>query len=128
MPTNQLNDEQDKVRQAIAATMTDRQWGEYCDNPARFDDLNAAQREDVLDWIDAVFTARKTPNRNRTSYGYKHDYAGYRNRTAQTNELGDHYLLNGAFKGAMLCAGFEPVDRTAQNWTFCVTYRPIKEG
>ena len=42
------------------------------------------------------------------SYSLKHIYG----------RLTRHYTTNGAFKGAMLAAGFEPVDRYELNWRF----------
>jgi hypothetical protein len=96
-------------------------------DPIKFNELTARQQDDVMNWIGMVFVARKTKNTTHTSYGYKHDYAEYRNRTAPNDGLGDHYLCNGAFKGAMLHAGFVPVDRDALNWTFRVSYTPMKE-
>jgi hypothetical protein len=99
----------------------------YINDPKRFNDLSPVQREDVLLWINDVFTPQKMANTKHTSYGYKHHYAGYRNRQGRDDGLGDHYLSNGAFKGAMLHMGYAPVERTATNWVFCVMYRPHKE-
>lgn len=79
-------------------------------DPAAFQRLTPEEQSALVDWIRAVLAPAKTVFR-RTSYGMKHDFA---------REPDGFYIYNGAFKGAMLAAGFRPVDRNEVNWRFRV--------
>jgi len=85
-------------------------------NDAReFRRLEPHQQEALVDWIRAVLAPAKTIF-HRNSYGMKHDFG---------REPDGFYIRNGAFKGAMLAAGFRPVDEHELNWRFRV--RPARE-
>jgi hypothetical protein len=79
-------------------------------DPATFQRLTPEEQSALVDWIRAVLAPAKTVFR-RNSYGMKHDFA---------REPDGFYIYNGAFKGAMLAAGFHPVDRDEVNWRFRV--------
>jgi len=79
-------------------------------DPAAFQRLTPEEQSALVDWIRAVLAPAKTVFR-RNSYGMKHDFA---------REPDGFYIYNGAFKGAMLAAGFRPVDRDQVNWRFRV--------
>jgi|GEM_PF-877843 len=79
-------------------------------DPAAFQRLTPEEQSALVDWIRAVLAPAKTVFR-RNSYGMKHDFA---------REPDGFYIYNGAFKGAMLAAGFRPVDREEVNWRFRV--------
>ena len=94
-------------------------WERYqkekeANSPAQFLELEPAEQAALVDWIQSVLVPAKTPFR-RNSYGIKHDF---------DREPDGFYVRNGAFKGAMLAAGFPPVDETELNWGFRV--RPAK--
>ncbi|MBE0660332.1 MAG: hypothetical protein IH602_21745 [Bryobacteraceae bacterium] len=79
-------------------------------DPAAFQRLTPQEQSALVDWIRAVLAPAKTVFR-RTSYGMKHDFE---------REPDGFYIYNGAFKGAMLAAGFDPVDASELNWCFRV--------
>ncbi len=87
------------------------------DSPAEFALLTDLEQRALLIWISIAMRPAKTPDR-RTSYGIKHDFDDWRDK-----RLG-FYVTNGAFKGAMLAAGYAPVDPAAPNWIFRT--RPAK--
>jgi len=76
-----------------------------------FEDLSKEKQDEICQWIKDNFIQRKTPLHGRTSYGLKH---------ILTANIG-LYLTNNEFKGAMLKCGFNPVDDTEQNWTYCIS-------
>jgi hypothetical protein len=78
------------------------------DSPKEFDLLPPLKRELVLQWISWTMCPAVTIWRDATSYGLKH---------AAEDDLG-FYISNGQFKGAMLEAGYEPVDTLDRNWLF----------
>lgn len=78
------------------------------DLPSEYDKLPPDTQKALAGWIKKHFSHSKQANMDRTSYGYKHNFS---------SESGP-YITNGAFKGAMLAAGFAPVDDSAQNWCF----------
>lgn len=88
--------------------LAERDWA--ANDPAGFQKLEPEQQATLLDWIRAVLVLAKTVFR-RTSYGMKHDF---------DREPDGFYVYNGAFKGAMLAAGFPPVDASELNWRFRV--------
>lgn len=81
--------------------------------PARFtEQLTVAEQRALLDWIHANVTGwRRGSRRYLNSYFLKH---------VAENALG-FYVTNGALKGAMDIAGWEPVDREAVNWLYRVS-------
>lgn len=83
------------------------------DDPAAFGRLSPAQQACLLAWLGhALRPARRASP--WTSYGLKHRYQ------AGTGI----YLTNGEFKGAMLAAGYPPIEPGAQNWRFRATLTP----
>lgn len=84
-------------------------------DPAEFQQLEAGKQAALLDWIRSVLIPARTVFR-RHSYGMKHDFE---------RESDGFYIRNGAFKGAMLAAGFPPVDERELNWEFLV--RPARK-
>lgn len=122
MTTNNLNSEPtDGVRQPTAPgpkpglTRYERYKLEMAANsPAQFLELEPAEQAALVDWIQSVLVPAKTPFR-RNSYGMKHDF---------DREPDGFYVRNGAFKGAMVAAGFPPVGEYEVNWRFRV--RPAK--
>jgi hypothetical protein len=86
-------------------------YGRNFDPPSEYQNLLADTRAELLLWIWRNLTPTKAKVHLSTSYGLKHtfeDDAGF-------------YISNGAFKGAMLEAGYEPVDPRERNWRFRCT-------
>ena len=81
-------------------------WGSP-NHPHSFLGLASEERDALLAWIDRHVVARKTVNRSFTSYGLKHEF--------DDKEAGGFYVVNGAFKGAMIVAGHLPHDWNAVN-------------
>jgi len=88
---------------------------DYANSPQRFNELSAGQQAVLVGWIRDVLV-RAQPVFARTSYGMKHDFE---------REPEGFYVTNGMFKGAMLAAGFRPVDASELNWRFRV--KPVRE-
>ncbi len=82
--------------------------------PEDHDALWREERAVLRAWIAANMRAAKTPDPYRTSYGLKHRFE---------ESEGGFYLSNGAFKGAMLAAGYEPADKSELNWRFWARLR-----
>ena len=93
--------------------LAERDW--EANDPDGFQQLEPEQQTALVDWIRAVLVPAKTVFR-RNSYGMKHDF---------DREPDGFYVYNGAFKGAMLAAGFLPVDEGELNWRFRV--KPAQE-
>lgn len=83
------------------------------DEPERFNELSPAEQELVVAWIRAVMKPAKTLHRV-TSYGLKHFFEW---------EVG-LYICNGAMKGAMVAAGYQPTNPSEQNT--CYRIRPLR--
>lgn len=84
------------------------------DKPERFQELPEERKRYLLDWIAANLIPIKTFNTKHTSYGIKHLIQA---------EYPYEYFYNGAFKGAMLEAGYKVKDMDAQNWQFNVSQK-----
>jgi hypothetical protein len=84
-------------------------------DPEGFHRLEPEQQVALVEWIKDVLVPAKTVFR-RTSYGMKHDFEC---------EPDGFYVTNGMFKGAMLAAGYRPVDANELNWRFRV--KPARE-
>ena len=93
--------------------LAERDW--EANDPGGFQKLEPEQQSALVDWIRAVLVPANTVFR-RNSYGMKHDF---------DREPDGFYVYNGAFKGAMLAAGFRPVDEGELNWRFRV--KPASE-
>jgi hypothetical protein len=76
------------------------------DRPEAFERMTPAEQAALLKWIRLAIKPAKTVAPN-TSYGIKHDF-----------ESVGFYISNGQLKGAMLTAGFAPVDSDELNWEF----------
>jgi hypothetical protein len=85
------------------------------DSPDEYRTLPRHERRLLQAWISENIAPRKTPN-SRTSYGLKHAFE---------NSANGFYTTNGQFKGAMLAAGYRPVDAGALNWTFRISTRAV---
>ena len=83
------------------------------DEPERFNELSPAKQELVVAWIRAVMKPAKTLHRV-SSYGLKHFFEW---------EVG-LYICNGAMKGAMVAAGYQPTNPSEQNT--CYRVRPLQ--
>ncbi|PLS87017.1 MAG: hypothetical protein CYG60_04175 [Actinobacteria bacterium] len=77
--------------------------------PEDHDTLSREEQAALQAWIGANMRPAKTPDPYRTSYGLKHRFE---------ESAGGCYVTNGQFKGAMLKAGYEPVEPTELNWRF----------
>lgn len=86
---------------------------ETINNPTDYAELSGPERETLAGWIRGALEPAKRPDR-RTSYGLKHAFE------ASTSGF---YVTNGQFKGAMIEAGFAPVDPGRSNWRFRVKDR-----
>jgi hypothetical protein len=76
-------------------------------SPERFQEMPQEDQETLLRWIRGNVEPARHVGRG-TSYGWKH---------ILQHDTG-LYVANGQFKGAMIEAGFEPVDRRELNWRF----------
>lgn len=74
-------------------------------------DRPAEEQETALRWIRENIRPRKTPLRERTSYGIKH---------ILQRDTG-LYLTNNQFKDGMLLSGYEPTDPNELNWHYCIS-------
>lgn len=88
-------------------------------NPLDFTKLPDNEKITLVNWIVAFFKPIKTVNNRHSSYGLKHVF--------EHAPLG-FYVNNGAFKGAMLIAGFEPVDPNELNWRFKISEASINNS
>jgi hypothetical protein len=85
------------------------------DSPDEYRNLPRHKRGQLQAWIEENIAPRKTLN-PRTSYGLKHAFE---------NSADGFYTTNGQFKGAMLAAGYRPVDAYALNWTFRISTKGV---
>lgn len=83
---------------------------DYGNSPECLNDLSAEQQAGLIGWIrDVLIPASRVYSPN--SYIMKHDFEW---------EPKGFYVTNGMFKGAMLAAGFCPVNPREVNWRFRV--------
>ena len=76
--------------------------------PAEYEKLSPEEKAALAAWIAENLVPHHREWGNRTSYVLKHDFA----------DCCGFYVTNGAFKGAMRAAGYEPVDGARINWTY----------
>ena len=85
-------------------------------SPRQFLKLTPARRVALLAWINETFmpARRGYPRVKNTSDGLKHFF-----------ERSEHgfYIYNGAFCGAMVSAGYSPLDASEINWSFNAALR-----
>ena len=87
-------------------------------HPDRFEELTADKQRALLGWIaESLVPTRRAGE--LTSYGLKHEFEG---------SLSGFYVTNGEFKGAMLTAGYSPVDENRLNWSFRYRIRKSNES
>ena len=75
--------------------------------PSSYERLSSEDKATLQEWIEREF-APSNEVEPHGSYVLKHIL----------QRLEGLYVTNGEFKGAMLIAGYEPVDRTELNWQF----------
>lgn len=75
--------------------------------PSSYERLTDEEKAAIQEWIAQELRPGPLAGPH-ASYSLKHIY----------ERLTRHYLTNGQFKGAMLVAGFEPIDRAELNWEF----------
>ncbi len=89
---------------------------EEVNSPGLYNRLSPSNQASVQAWIQRAISpgTGRTSDGRMSSYGLKHCFE---------RSPGGFYLTNGAFKGAMLAAGYEPRDSTALNWQFRIEPR-----
>ncbi|WP_301426702.1 hypothetical protein [Carnobacterium sp.] len=87
------------------------------DSPLAFLDLDECKQTVLYEWCNSIEKVQNI-NKHHTSYGLKHIFA----RTKK-----DFYVYNGAFKGAMVAAGFKVADETELNWHFNISEKSVKD-
>lgn len=87
------------------------------DSPLAFLDLEEHKQLALYEWCNTLEKVQNI-NKHHTSYGLKHIFA----RAGK-----DLYVYNGAFKGAMLLAGFKVSDETELNWHFNISEKSVKD-
>ena len=84
-------------------------------DPGEFFKLDKETQDKLLKWINLNLTERKSFNHRYNSYRLKH--------------LLPFYVTNGAFKGAMLQAGYKVLDKNKLNWNFNININSnIRKG
>lgn len=78
-------------------------------HPSDYETLSDAEKVALRYWIDHAIAPSGRVNNRRTSYVLKHQF-----------EREGFYITNGQFKGAMLLAGYMPVNIYALNWCFSI--------
>lgn len=86
------------------------------DMPERYESLSESEKEVLQHWITENLEPTDRMNKRSSSYGMKHFF--------EKSENG-FYITNGAFKGAMLVAGYRVDDRDEKNWSFNVSQKSI---
>ncbi len=79
-----------------------------------FGELKKEEQKQLVEWCKDAFLPIRTVNKEHTSYGLKEMF--------EKSQKG-FYINNGAFKGAMLEAGFKVSDEDALNWKFKISKR-----
>ncbi|GAC1342144.1 MAG: hypothetical protein NVSMB27_00610 [Ktedonobacteraceae bacterium] len=78
------------------------------DHPHAYDALSQEERETLQYWIEHAIQPAQKADERHSSYGLKHEYE------RETNV----YVSHAQFKGAMLVAGYQPIEKSEQNWHF----------
>lgn len=91
--------------------------GTEYDDPKQFLELPSWKQIKLINWILNKLEPSKGINQNYSSYGLKHLFSD--------DEVDGFYIKNGAFKGAMMVAGFKVANETAQNWKFNIKTKSI---
>lgn len=82
------------------------------DSPLRFYELEEHARSLLLDWIHNHLMHSSPDDPAMDSYTLKHIFENHYHQSV--------YVCNGAFKGAMVHAGYLPITEDKQNWQFRV--------
>ncbi len=92
---------------------------EICEDPQIYDELPQEVKEMLDGWISTYIVPSKRGYWKRSSYGLKADFQ---------RDTGI-YIYSGAFNGAVLKAGHQPVNPKDTNWYFkkvnCERTEPI---
>lgn len=83
-----------------------------------FQELTLIEQEQLISWCNSSFKKIQRINRGHTSYGLKHKFE---------HSKDGFYITNGAFKKAMLEAGFDykPSHSVDKNWCFNVSEESV---
>lgn len=105
-----------KLIQQRKKLLTEYSTGKYHKNndPVDFLELSLKEQESLIKFCVTYFIPRKTRNPHYTSYGFKHMFE---------NAEGGFYITNGQFKGAMLIAGYKPVNKFCLNSVYCISQK-----
>lgn len=79
-----------------------------CDDPKIYRELPQEIKAELDNWISTHIIPSKRTYWKRSSYGLKADF----------KRDSGIYIYTGVFHGAMLRAGYQPVDPTTTNWHF----------
>lgn len=93
-------------------------WNELqyqANTPLAFLKLSKVKQQKLVEYCKKNFTHRKTPNYHWSSYGLKHFF--------ENSQPEISHVFNGQFKGAMLIAGFIPVNLHEMNWNYCISQK-----
>jgi hypothetical protein len=78
------------------------------DHPSEYDTLSQEEKEALQYWIEHAIQPAPKVDARHSSYGLKHDYE----RETKV------YVSHAQFKGAMLIAGYQPIEKSEQSWHF----------
>lgn len=90
--------------------------GTEYDDPKQFLELSSWKQIKLVNWILDKLEPSKGINKNYSSYGLKHYFS---------DDVDSFYIKNGAFKGAMLVAGFKVANKDFQNWNFNIKTKSV---
>lgn len=88
-----------------------RDYFDSLDSPLVFNELDKNQQKILVEWCKG-FDKIQSFTTNASSYGLKHLFE---------KSNGGFYVANGAFKGAMIIAGFDVKDTSVLNWQFNIS-------
>lgn len=110
-------DEYPEFEEPVPYCRPERSEPSEIDMPERYQYLDPEEREILRKWIGAnVAPMRRIPTGGKgpkDSYCLKHRFEKFPE---------GFYVDNGTFKGAMLDAGYKPVDAKEKNWRFRAKY------
>lgn len=76
--------------------------------PEHYEKLKEHEKTILASWIESCVKTNERTMLRHSSYRLKHI----------AEKQCDFYISNGQFKGAMLAAGYEPIDTRFINWKF----------
>ncbi len=89
---------------------------EKLNHPNSYKNMGLKEKQTLDEWIKSKFEPSKRIYWQRSSYGLKHNF----------ERDTDIYVTNGEFKGAMLMAGFAPVNEKEINWYFKIKVKGME--